>query len=479
MYHLALLLLLSISFSTLAQTMYTGQGIMAGEVTAHSAILQTRLTASDTLINNELPGIDGLACFEVDTDSSFSNSFRTAWQPARPDYDHIVKIQVSGLHPNRRYYYRARYGPNSTASNTSPLGTFRTLADTARVDSVSLVVVTGMNYRRFHYGRENRDSTAYQGADKALGYPALATITQMQPDFFVGTGDNVYYDQPPPGQDTAVTEPTMRQHWHWQFSQPRYHQLFAQVPTYWEKDDHDYRWNDADTVSAKGASHATGIKIFNEQVPVVNPNELNPVTYRTHRLSRDLQIWLVENRDYRSPNLSPDTTTKTIWGREQREWLQRTLLDSDATYKILISPTPMVGPDDAYKKDNHTNPGGFRYERDQFFEWLNEHDLLSQNFYVICGDRHWQYHARHPSGVEEFSTGALVDGNSRLGRKAGDPNSTDPAGLIEQPYLQPEASGGFLQLTVAAPSEEATATASFTFYDENGVVLYEHQKEAR
>jgi len=477
MHYLTLLGLLLIRFSLSAQTIYIGQGIMAGEVTAHSVILQTRLTASDTLINYELPGTNGVACFEVAIDSTFNDPFRTTWQPALPDYDHIVKTQVSGLQPYRRYYYRALYGADPQQSETSVTGTFRTLADTAEVDSVSLVVVTGMNYRRFHYGRERRDSTAYQGPDKDLGYPAVATITRIQPDFFVGTGDNVYYDQPPPGRDTAVTEPVMRQHWHWQFSQPRYHQLFAKVPTYWEKDDHDYRWNDADTASAKGAPHATGIKIFNEQVPIVDPNEINPITYRTHRLSRDLQIWLVENRDYRSPNLAPDTVGKTIWGKEQREWLQRTLLESNATYKILISPTPMVGPDDAYKNDNHTNPGGFRYERGLFFDWLNDHDLLSENFYVICGDRHWQYHAIDPSGVEEFSTGALVDGNSRLGREAGDPKSTDPEGLIQQPYLQPEASGGFLKLTVAAQSEGATAT--FTFCDENGVVLYEHQKEAQ
>ncbi|MGD1893903.1 MAG: hypothetical protein ACFB15_25325 [Cyclobacteriaceae bacterium] len=87
MHHLTLLGLLLISFSLSAQTIYTGQGIMAGEVTAYSVILQTRLTASDTLVDYELPGADGVACFEVATDSAFNNPFRTTWQPALPDYD--------------------------------------------------------------------------------------------------------------------------------------------------------------------------------------------------------------------------------------------------------------------------------------------------------------------------------------------------------------------------------------------------------
>jgi len=34
--------------------------------------------------------------------------------------------------------------------------------------------------------------------------------------------------------------------WHEQFVQPRFIELFSQVPTYWEKDDHDHRFNDCD-----------------------------------------------------------------------------------------------------------------------------------------------------------------------------------------------------------------------------------------
>nr|WKN38460.1 alkaline phosphatase D family protein [Tunicatimonas sp. TK19036] len=463
--------------SAFAQSpIHTGQGIMAGEVTATSVILQTRLTTSDTLIDNDLPGASGIACFELATDSSFTNAFRTTWQQSVPSCDYIVKIPVTGLQPYQRYYYRALYGTDPSSAEKTRIGTFRTLADTLAVDSVSMVIVTGMNFRRFHYGRE-QDNIGYQGPDKDLGYPALATITRMQPDFFISTGDNLYYDHPPPGMDTAQTVATMRQHWHWQLEQPRYRQLFAKVPTYWEKDDHDYRWNDADTAMVGLPTHEDGIRLFKEQFPIVDPNDLNPITYRTYRLNRDVQIWLIEGRDYRSPNEMPDGPQKSIWGEAQKQWLKRTLLESDATYKLMISPTPMVGPDDAYKNDNHANPKGFRHEGDEFFAWLQEHQLLDKNFYIICGDRHWQYHAINPDGIEEFSTGALVDGNSRLGRKAGDPESTDPEGLIQQPYLQPEASGGFLKVTITPQTQGVQAT--FTHYDENGVILYEHQKMAQ
>ena len=93
-----------------------------------------------------------------------------------------------------------------------------------------------------------------------------------------------------------------------------------------------------------------GVRVFNEQLPIIDPNDPNGKPYRTHRVSKDLQIWLLEGRDFRSPNLTEDGPEKTMWGVEQREWLKETLLASDATFKIIISPTPMVGPDDLRKK---------------------------------------------------------------------------------------------------------------------------------
>jgi alkaline phosphatase/alkaline phosphatase D len=104
----------------------------------------------------------------------------------------------------------------------------------------------------------------------------------------------------------------------------------------------------------------------------VKPDDAKAVTYRTHRMGRDLQLWFVEGCDYRSPNDMADGPEKSIWGTAQKEWLQRTLKESDATFKILISPTPEVGPDDAHKKDNQVNANGFRQEGEAFFSWLKE-----------------------------------------------------------------------------------------------------------
>ena len=207
-----------------------------------------------------------------------------------------------------------------------------------------------------------------------------------------------------------------------------------------------------------------------EQLPVAPAYAPNAKTYRTHRTSRDLQIWFPENRMYRSANTEPDGPDKSIWGKEQKAWLKRTLAASDAKFKLLISPTPMIGPDDLRKTDNHCDIGGFRYERDEFFAWLKKSNI--ENFYIVCGDRHWQYHSVDPSGFEEFSCGALVDANSRLGRKPGDPESTDADAAIKQPYYQTPRSGGFLMV-----HSDGAGTLRFVWHDERGTVLHQHEKQ--
>ena len=446
------------------------QGEMTGEVTASSAIVQTRLTSVDRNVAGDVPGAVGAARFEYADNLRFENSELTPWRTSRAETDYIIKAVLRNLQPGTRYYYRVHYGANKQETQTGATCRFRTLQGEAGTDEVSFVVVTGMMYGVFH-GLERKEKGPRP--DRAAGYPALKTMLGIDLDFFVGTGDNVYYDSRPA---FAKTQIELRQKWHEQFVQSRYVELFRKVPTYWEKDDHDHRYNDCDTAGDRQPSSALGIATFREQVPIVDPGEPHSLTYRTHRVNRDLQIWLVEGRDYRSPNRMPDGPEKTLWGAKQLAWLKKTLLESDATFKLLISPTPLVGPDDAYKIDNHTNHKGFRREGREFFKWIVKNGLHEQGFYTVCGDRHWQYHSKDPLGVEEFSCGALVDENSRLGRKPGDPKSTDPDAEVHQIYTQSQKSGGFLKITVGPGKEPGTGSARFTFLDDLGEVLYETQK---
>jgi alkaline phosphatase D len=468
---------------------YAAMGIMVGELTPESALVQVRLASTDRLVDGDVPGAEGVVEFSLKpADAGDTAAATTQLIEAKPERDFIARAHFTGLKPGTRYTCETRIGRDKDSLKAGPVATFQTLPGAEQSVPVAFVVVTGMNYAKFHgdnridrqlHVQQNNTELPppYAGPDKDQGYPALATILRMKPNFFVGTGDNVYYDTPK--NPRAETEKEMRQKWHEQFVQPRYLALFAQVPTYWEIDDHDYRKDDSDNSGDYEPSPELAKKIMLEQLPFAPADAADPKTYRTHRVSKDLQIWFTENRWYRSPNATPDGPDKTIWGPEQKEWLKRTLAESDATFKVLISPTPMVGPDDLRKTDNHSNVGGFQHERDEFFAWLKDSGVLAGHFYIVCGDRHWQYHSIHPTEVEEFACGALVDENSRPGRKPGDPKSTDPDALIKQPYLQDPPSGGFLLVRSTPAEGDTPAQLALEFYDEHGKLLHRETKTAR
>lgn len=448
------------------------QGELAGEVTADSVLLQTRLTAHAGLdTNGDIPGAPGVACFEYAPDAGFKAAEQTAWISAKANEDFIVRTKLTGLRSGTTYFYRPLIGRNQESFRAGPTRQFSTLPGAQANRDVRFCVGSCMIYERFIDGTSaNKLPITTTDEDRSLGYPAFAAMNELKPDFFIGTGDIVYYDWPRTKDQPAATAlPDLRKKWHEQFRFPRLVDFFGRTPAYWSKDDHDFRFDDADLTGAKLPAADTGIDLFREQLPIAPAGDSDTPTYRTHRVSKHLQIWLTEGRDHRSPNEIPDGPDKTLWGKTQREWLQRTLRESDAKWKILISPTPMVGPDGARKKDSHANLGGFQHEANAFFAWLKRENI--NGFFTVCGDRHWQFHSIHPGGVEEFGCGALNDENAILGHAPGDPRSTDPDARIKQPFKYAEPTGGFLHLL-----SRADGTLRIEFRDDTGEVLHAVEK---
>ena len=186
-------------------------------------------------------------------------------------------------------------------------------------------------------------------------------------------------------------------------------------------------------------------------------------SYRTFRWGRDLQVWFTDGRDFRSPNKMPDGPDKTIWGAEQKAWFKRTVKESDATWKVLVSPTPLVGPDRGSKNDNHSNEG-FAHEGDEIRAWLKAN--VPDNFFVICGDRHWQYHSVHPgTGVQEFSVGPASDEHA-----SGSPG--DDAKVHKFHRVQ----GGFLAVALKREGAKAASSSSTAMW--TGKVVYSWDAES-
>ena len=132
---------------------------------------------------------------------------------------------------------------------------------------------------------------------------------------------------------------------------------------------------------------------------------------------------------------------------------------SDAAFRVLISPTPIVGPDRDNKADNHANKA-FTHEGGEFRAWTKEHKL--DNLFVCCGDRHWQYHSVDPAtGLNEFSCGA-----------ASDKHASGSPGLDAEYHRHHRVKGGFL--TVSVTREGGSPSIAFRHHDVDGKVVYEY-----
>jgi alkaline phosphatase D len=310
------------------------------------------------------------------------------WTSVDEKKNYTVQWRLDGLLPDTKYVIELEAKKNEETEVTSRIsGSFRTPPDPDSVRTITFCIVTCHDYPR-------RDDTIN-------GHQIYKSMLQPFPDFLVHTGDVEYYDKPGP---FALTEELMRFKWDRIFALPNQRDFYGRVTTYFMKDDHDVLRDDAFPGMKYGTvSWERGLEIFDkEQFPS------NELPYKTIRWGKDLQVWIMEGRNYRSKNNDPDGPGKTIWGEEQKEWLFRTLKESDATFKLLITPGPILGPDRDKKSDNYSNRV-FKYEGDEIRNFLKQFD----NVFICNGDRHWQYVTNIPgTSLWEFSTGAGSDSHA-------------------------------------------------------------------
>ena len=460
-------LVLAVWVSTaLADGPYQATGFKVGEVTDTTASVWTRLTlrsernSSDAPmvkilsvnkqqvtgvvypegvtvadIRDAAPGTPGQARVQYATTDQ-DRPLRTAWFDVDAKRDFTHQFQLKDLSSSTRYrlLVECRSAKGQPPSH-SLSGGFVTAPDADDPTRVVFTVSTGQ---------------AYGDQDCPEGYKIYPSMQKLDPNFFVHTGDIVYYDK------LAKTEALARYHWQRTYSLPTNVEFHNHVASYFIKDDHDTWQNDCWPTMQNEKMYqftfAQGLAIFPEQVP------MGEKTYRTRRWGKDLQIWMVEGRDFRSDNKMPDGPDKTIWGDEQKAWFKRTVQESDATFRVLITPTPMVGPDRDNKGDNHANKA-FTHEGDELRSFI----ASQKNMVTVCGDRHWQYVSVHPkTKVREYSCG---------------PASNEHAGGWQQEDNRPDyhqylnVTGGFLSATVERV--EDTPTLIFRHHGVDGNVLNE------
>ncbi len=452
----------SVLYSQNVHPVYMGNGIKIGEASATSAIVWARLTAAPERnrkgiswnkssvipegsslgeMHDALAGSSG----EIQVAWSLDDHLigETDWLKVDSEKDFTRQVSLTSLSPGKKYSVRVSSRTLKGETGQSVNGSFYTAPSQDEAAPVKFTVVTGQEYSR----RDNEEK----------GHQIYPQMQKQDPHFFVHTGDIVYYDFKG-SEPKATNEALARFKWNRLYALPFQRAFHNEVGSYFIKDDHDTVRNDCWPPQSYGdLTWKEGVRIFREQVP------MGEKTYRTIRWGKDLQVWFVEGRDFRSPNTMPDGPEKTIWGEEQKEWFFDTVKKSDATFRILISPTPIVGPDRGGKNDNHANKG-FTHEGKELRAFI----ASQKNMYVVCGDRHWQYVSVDPeTGVREYSCGSTSD------KHAGGFSEKYRSAMHQ--YLKVK--GGFLSVEIRRDQDLPVAT--FQHHGVDGTVYHTDVVEAK
>jgi alkaline phosphatase D len=314
-------------------------GVIVGDVTSSSALLWARADREATL-NVVLSG---------------GRHGGIARAPARTADDFTARIPLEQLAPGTTYRYRAWFSLGSRGTSHGPTveGSFRTAPERDTVAPLRLAFggdLNGQNVCR----------------DSVEGLPIMETVRAWRPDVFVGLGDIIYADnacaatglygnaQVPGDFGPAADLAAYRAHWRYSRADGGFQRLL-------EGTDYVGVWDDHEVVNDFGPltdTRATppytpgvhlmpiGLQAFLDFTPVAIARNTPLRLYRSFRWGKNLELIVLDARQYRDPNFETDTDAhpKTMLGREQVTWLKEQLAASDATWKVIVSSVPMSIP---------------------------------------------------------------------------------------------------------------------------------------
>ena len=388
------------------------QGIAVGDVTSRSALLWLR-TDGPMMVQFEWAPV---AAWDIVSKlgTVVAPVARTPLFTTGQETDFTLTIPLEGLTPATRYRYYVVVGTKGregtpTEARVAARGEFTTLSD-----AVSSVPVT------FAWsGDLGGQGRCRRGA---AGYPIFDVMRAQQLDFFLFLGDTMYGDNlcpsPPnePGADfRATTLAEYRARHRDQRGAEALRRFLESVPVYVIWDDHEVRNNFAGPFDSQ---MPVGRQALREYWPIrVAPDDPHRL-FRTVRAGADLELFILDTRQYRSRNADQDGPAKTMLGERQLQWLLNGLTESTATWKVIVTTVPLSIPKGggagAPGNDGWAGgPGspGFERERQVLVDTILGRKV--KNVVFLAGDVHYvQANVYDPNGdgtpdFQEFMAGPL------------------------------------------------------------------------
>jgi len=297
--------------------------------------------------------------------------------PSRRQEDYTAVIGVDGLEPNREYEYEVDIGGRQCGR-----WRFRTYPPRGKPAKFTVCFGGGAGYTPQHER-------------------IWRVIAGHRPAAFLFLGDNVYIDNP--------TRPAVQRYCYYRRQcRPEYRQLTASTPIYAIWDDHDFTTNDGwggpEIDEPQWKIPVWEIFRQNWNNPYYGGGRRQPGCWFDFSIG-DVDFFMLDCRYYRT---NPRSSKPSMLGPVQKQWLLRKLLDSKATFKVVVSSVPWAFG---------TKPGsldtweGYKAEREEIFSFLEANRI--EGVVLLSADRHrsdiWKI--ERPAGYDlyEFESSRLTN----------------------------------------------------------------------
>lgn len=380
-------------------------GIASGDPSSDGFVIWTRIAPDPLAPHGGMPMGVVPVKWEVASDEGFDTIVASGEAPARPELAHAVHVEVSGLQPDRPYWYRFEAGGERTVrgrARTLPLAS-------ASPDALRFGVAGCQAYEQGYY-------TAY----RHLAREDLSFVYHYGDYIYEGRGDPLR----PGSGEGGIFEPVRQHVGELLYSLDDYRRRYAQYkmdadlqrahaahPFFVSFDDHEVENNwvadlDSRAVPAEifRLRKAAAFQAWYEHMPVRRsqiPNGGTIQLYRGARYGNLAELNFLDTRQYRTDQPCGDGfkaqcaevtgREAAMLGAEQEAWLLRNLQSRDTRWNCLAQQVMMMSldrrrtPDEALSKImNMDSWAGYETPRRRLLSRVAGLD----NVVVLTGDEH-------------------------------------------------------------------------------------------
>lgn len=370
-------------------------GVASGDPSADGFVLWTRL-APQPLEGGGMPDEPVWVHWRVAEDEAMTKVVAKGKEVAGPDWAHSVHVEVTGLRPDRWYWYEFRAG-----AEISPRGRTRTLESPDRAaNETSMLKMAFASCQHWEAGF----------------YTAYQHMLEESPDLVFHLGDYIYEGPAKEGQirkhnSAEIMTLADYRNRHAQYkTDPALQAIHRNAPWVVTWDDHEFDNNCAGDCSEEQNvavatflnRRAAAYQAYYEHMPLraaCIPKGPGMKIYRSVRHGGLVDFHVLDTRQYRSdqPNgdglkcLEPGALdpNATILGAPQREWLFGELGKSRATWNVLAQQVMMARVDRFKGEEERCSMDqwpGYEVERQAVLNAFR--DLKVSNPVVLTGDIH-------------------------------------------------------------------------------------------